>query len=307
MSTITTDTPLTRQERSLRSSRPSFFGLVGGELFKVMRQWTPWIALVLTLGIVFLPYLIMFTNSDLKELIQRPGHGYFYGRVAACLGLLRAFGGIALLIIIARMIGQEYSLGTIRIVLARGVGRVQFLLAKITAAVICALFILLVGLAEMALLTTVQIQIATGNLDALTSLPTSVWHDLGLYLLAVMSSMGVTILMASAVSVVFRSLAGALSGSIAWFPIDNMLVIMLLLLSRLTNSDFWTNVSAYLLGPNLNVMAGMLANQDSPAWSFGFGPQVAVDGTHTLIVTLVYAVIFAVIAIGFAWKRDVKE
>jgi hypothetical protein len=34
---------------------------------------------------------------------------------------------------------------------------------------------------------------------------------------------------------------------------------------------------------------------------------VAVDGTHTLIVTLVYAVVFAVIAIGFAWKRDVKE
>jgi ABC-type transport system involved in multi-copper enzyme maturation permease subunit len=291
----------------LRSSRPSFFGLVGGELFKVVRQWTPWIGLVFVLGIVFLPYLLLFTNADLKELIQAQDHEYFYGRVAACLGLLRAFGGLAILIIIARMIGQEYSLGTVRIVLARGVGRVQFLLAKITAAIVCALFILLVGLAEIALLTVVQIQIATGSLDALTSLPASVWHDLGLYLLAVMSSMGATIFMASAVSVVFRSLAGALSGSIAWFPIDNMLVVMLMLLSKLTNSDFWLKASAYLLGPNLNAMAGILADVDSSAWNLGFAPLVKVDSTHTLLVTLIYSLIFAVIAIVFAWKRDVKE
>src|SRR5579883_214434 len=145
MSTLTTDSTLARPARALRSSRPSFPGLVRGELFKVVRQWTPWIALVLVLGIIFLPYLILFTNADLKALIQAKDHVYFYGRVAACLGLLRAFGGMALLLIVARMIGQEYSLGTIRIVLARGVGRVQFLLAKIVAAIVCALFILLIG------------------------------------------------------------------------------------------------------------------------------------------------------------------
>lgn len=307
MSTITTSSALAEQTLHARTPRPSFIGLVRGELFKVVRQWTPWIALVLLLGIILLPYLLMFTMSDQKELINAPGAPYFYNRAAIGLALLRAFGGITLLIITARVIGQEYSLGTIRIVLARGVGRVQLLLAKMVALAIWAIFIVLAGLIETVLLTSLQVLVATGSLNALTSLPASVWHDMGIYLLAILISMGVTILMASALSVVFHSLAGALSSSIAWFPIDNMLVIMLLLMSRLTTNDFWLNVTAYLLGPNLNAMAGVLAHQDSSVWAFGFGPEVAVDSTHTLMVALVYALIFAVVAIGITWKRDVKE
>jgi ABC-2 type transport system permease protein len=307
MSAVTTNSSLTEQTRSSRTARPRFIGLVRGELFKVVRQWTPWIALVLLLGIIFLPYLLMFALSGLKDLINSPGSSYFYGRAAIGFALLRAFGGIVLLIVTARMIGQEYSLGTIRVVLARGVGRVQLLLAKMAAMAILAIGLVLIGLAEIALLVTAQIQITTGSLNALTSLPASVWHDFGIYVLVILLSMGVTILLATAVSVVFRSLAGALSGSIAWFPIDNMLVLMLMLMAKLTNADFWLSVSAYLLGPNLNAMAGVLAKQEGSVWIFGFGPSVTVDSTHTLVVTLVYAVIFAVVAIGVTWKRDVKE
>lgn len=307
MRTAITESALAEQTIYSHNLRPSFVGLVRGELFKVVRQWTPWIAMVLLLGILFLPYLIMFTNPNLKDLINSRGNLYFYDRVAADLALLRAFGGIILLIVTARVIGQEYSLGTIRVVLARGVGRVQLLLAKISAMAIWAIFVLAVGLAAIALLTVAQIQIAVGSLNALTGLPASVWHDLGIYLLAILISMGVTILMASAISVLFRSLAGALSGSIAWFPIDNMLVIMLLLMSKLTNSDFWLNVTGYLLGPNLNAMAGVLAKQESSVWIFGFGPEIQVDSNHVLLVALVYALIFAVAAVVITWKRDVKE
>lgn len=287
--------------------KPSFTGLVGGELFKTVRQWTTWILLVLLLGILFLPYLIMFTTPHLNDLINSPSHMYFYGRVAAGLALLRAFGGIALLIVTARVIGQEYSLGTIRVLLARGVGRVQLLLAKMTAMVIWAIFLLIVGLAAIALLTVVQIQLTVGNLAPLTSLPASVWHDLGLFLLTLLISAGATVCMATALSVVFHSLAGALSGAIAWFPVDNALVLMLLLMSKLTNSDFWLNVTAYLLGPNLNAMAGALVGREDSVWMFGFTPQVKVDGPHTLLVTLAYALVFVIVAVVVTWKRDVKE
>ncbi|HEY3994182.1 MAG TPA: ABC transporter permease subunit [Ktedonobacteraceae bacterium] len=307
MSVVTTNSALAEQSTYLRASKPSFFGLVRGELFKVVRQWTLWIALILLLGILFLPYLLLFTTSGLKELITSPDHSYFYGRAAIGLALLRAFGGIAIVVITARVIGQEYSLGTIRILLARGVGRVQLLLAKMLAVTILALGIVALGLIVVTLLVTLQVQIVTGSLSALTSLPTSVWHDLGLYVLAILISMGVTILMATAISVLFRSLAGALSGSIAWFPIDNMLTLMLLLMSELTKSAFWLAITAYLLGPNLNIMAGILAKQAGSAWNLGLKPEVAVDSTHTLVVALVYALIFIVVAIGFTWKRDVKE
>jgi hypothetical protein len=34
---------------------------------------------------------------------------------------------------------------------------------------------------------------------------------------------------------------------------------------------------------------------------------IQVDGTHTVVVALVYAAIFAITAIVLTWKRDVKE
>jgi ABC-2 type transport system permease protein len=42
-------------------------------------------------------------------------------------------------------------------------------------------------------------------------------------------------------------------------------------------------------------------------FSLGVPPLTQVDGAHTLFVALVYALIFIVVAIVLAWKRDVKE
>jgi len=73
----------------------------------------------------------------------------------------------------------------------------------------------------------------------------------------------------------------------------------------LTTNTFWQNVSAYLLGPNLNVMAAMTTGNANS--NFGASPLVSVDGTHTVVVALVYAAIFAVGAFWLTWKRDVQE
>src|SRR5579884_3500261 len=108
MSTITPNTNVAETtavietDVRLHKSRPSFFGLVRGELFKTVYQWTPWITLVLLAGILFLPFLLMFASSDLKSTVTEPGSLYFYSRVAATMSLLRAFGGISLLIVTAR-------------------------------------------------------------------------------------------------------------------------------------------------------------------------------------------------------------
>ena len=86
---------------------------------------------------------------------------------------------------------------------------------------------------------------------------------------------------------------------------DNILVRILALVFTLTTNTFWQNVSAYLLGPNLNVMAAMTTGNANS--NFGAPPLVSVDGTHTVVVALVYAAIFAVGAFWLTWKRDVQE
>jgi len=307
MSTLAPSSPLGEADTVLRASRPSFFGLVRGELFKISRQWSTWIMLVLFMGVLFLPYLVMFAEANLKEIIMAPDAAYFYSRVAVGLALIRVFGGFFLIILTARTIGQEYQLGTIRILLARGVGRVQLLLAKLAAIVCWACILMLVGLLINALLMLIQVQFETGNLDAVTSLDFTVWHDLGTYVLTILVSMASTILLASGITVLVRSLAGGLSASIAWFPADNIVVVILTIAYIITQNAFWKNISAYLLGPNLNVMAGEVAHHQNNVWMFGQGPLVPVDGPHTLAVAVVYSLVFALIAFILIWKRDVKE
>jgi ABC-2 type transport system permease protein len=309
MTTNTTVEPTKTIETDVRlhTARPSFFGLVRGELFKSRRQWSTWLMLVLFTGAIFLPYLVMFIESDIKQVILASGTDYVYSRVAMGLALIRIFGGFFVLILTANVIGREYQLGTIRVILARGVGRVQLLLAKLAAIVIWAVIITLIGLVLNALLALLQVQVITGNLQAITGLDSSVWHDLGVYVLTVLVSLGATILMATAVTVLFRSLAGGLSLAIAWFPVDNIATVILTIAFALTKNDFWQNISAYLLGPNLNVMASAVSGIRRGAWAFGQAPLVQVDGTHTLVVTAVYSAIFLAFALFLTWKRDVKE
>jgi ABC-2 type transport system permease protein len=290
-----------------RSLHPSFWGTLRGELFKMRKQWTTWIMLVLLAGIIILPYIVEGSVPRLKnELLTTPLH-LFYNLMQSDLAVLRIFIGIFLLILTARVFGQEYQLGTIRILLARGVGRLQLLGAKLLAVVIVALLVLIAALLLNALLTCIFMLALTGNLNAFNSLASTFWSDTGMYLLTVMISMGVTILLAMAVSVVGRSLSIGLSASLAWFPIDNFGVFFLAIAFRLTHNTFWENVSAFLLGPNLNQMPVALARDPANTASIGITPQVYVNGTHTLLVALVYAVIFAVVAIVLTWKHDVKE
>ena len=77
-------------------------------------------------------------------------------------------------------------------------------------------------------------------------------------------SLGVSILMAAAVTALTRSLAAGLTVSVIWFPIDNFSVIILILGDRLTKWDFWSLLSGDFLGLNLNAMRGLVMSQNTP-------------------------------------------
>jgi ABC-2 type transport system permease protein len=303
MSTVLANSTTTGQE-SLHSAKPGFFGLVRGEFFKQTRQLSTWISLIIFVGLFLLIFLVGLAQDRIATDLQVGPTSFVSNWVGTNLMFVRVISGFVLIVLTARTIGQEYNQGTIRIILARGVGRVQLLLAKLASVVIWAILILLLGLALNALLTVLLIQIKAGNLDALSHMDANFGHDLWVYVGVIAISMGTTILLTAAFSVLTRSLAGGLSFSLIWFPADNIGIAVLFVIDRLTHNDGWLNIGSYLLGPNLNVMINSITGRE---WSFGSLPANPVDGTHTLVVTLVYALIFALVAVILTWKRDVKE
>ena len=316
MSAVMATTPA--EQIKLHNATPSFFGLVRGEFLKVTRQWSTWILLVLLAGVTVLPYIVETVRPRFKEEIASASSlTVYYDQMSIGLSVLRVFTGFFLLIVTARMVGQEYQLGTIRVLLSRGVGRLQLLFAKLLTMAIIAIILLIVGILFNALLTILLIAGVAGNLNSLSSLTSQFWSDTGVYVLYILLNMGVSILLATAAAVVGRASVFGLSAALAFFPVDNFGTVIMLLANRVTGSDFWLRITAYFLGPNLNQMPTALTNNPR-VLSIGFGPLYAtdpagvghgiqVDGTHTLVVAVVYAAIFAAVAIWLTWKRDVKE
>ena len=293
----------------LHTARPSFAGIVRGELFKVSRQISTWILGILYLGAIGLPYLVLLSSGRIKTEVRDDPMSALYSVLGVDMMVLKVFGGAFIIIATARLIGMEYSGGTIRVLLSRGVGRLQLLFGKLTAMTIIALGIVALTVALDFLLTVILLLLSVGNLDLFKSATSAFWSDSGTYLLLALVSLGVTILMATAVSVVGRSLAFGLTVSMLWYPAENFGMIFLILGYQLTKSDFWRLISGDLLGPNLNAMAGViLPPRAALASAINFStPLVPVDGGHTLLVTAIFAAIFATVAIVLTARRDVKE
>ncbi|HEU5437914.1 MAG TPA: ABC transporter permease subunit [Ktedonobacterales bacterium] len=291
--------------------RPSFVGILRGELFKISRQRATWV-----MGIVLACFLIgpqvliaALHNPHLKQQVSAAPLQFLYTLMGIDAAVLRIFSGTFLILLTARLIGMEYSGGTIRVLLARGVGRLELLGAKLLAVALVALGILAAGLLLEGLLNLVVLQAVMGNLDALSLLNGAFWADTWTVTLTVAISMAVSILMAAAVTVVTRSLAAGLAIGASFFAADNIGVIFFYLASQLTGSDFWTVATGDLLGPNLNVMQGAVlpARAQAAAAQVLTPPLVPVTGGHTLLVAAFWSALFVALAVGLTWKRDVTE
>jgi ABC-2 type transport system permease protein len=298
---------ITRPEPISQSSTyASFPSIMHGEFLKITRLFW-WMLVLLAVGFV-VAFWLGASSQNVKDLQDTPLR-FLYNSFESNLVIVRILSGIFLLVLTSFTIGREYQYGTIRILLARGAGRVQLLLAKIAMLALIALVLLVVFTGLTALLTCIQMLTLVGNLNGLDALTSAFWPNIGIDLLAVMVSMVSTILMAVAMNALGRSLTFGLSVSLIWFPIDNISSLIMSTLARVTHNDFWNTVTTYLLGPLLNRLPTMLLPADVRTGfeSFGSGPLSSVSGAHALWVICVYSIIFLVVALVSTWKRDVKE
>ena len=287
--------------------RPRFFGAVGGEVRKVSRQLSFWLMLLGALVMLGVITLAVSGAEGLKSQLNSDPTGWAYNELEVFGTLFQIGSGIFLLIIGSRLIAMEYSSGTIRILYARGTGRLQLLLAKmLTLAIIgvalLAGFIVLAFAILAALITSLH-----GNLDPVQSFSNAFWADFGRWALVQGISMGMAILMAAAAAGIGRSLAFAMAASLAFFPADNFTNILEQLAVRATGHQHpWMDISTYQLGANLNVLLNLLepTHRARPAFA---SPLIPVDLTHCLVVVGVFALGFAVIAVARAVRPDVLE
>ncbi|MBO0796674.1 MAG: ABC transporter permease, partial [Ktedonobacteraceae bacterium] len=122
--------------------RQDFFSttmrLIGVELYKLRRRLMSKVMIVIAVIAVFLLFQIIALQGP-PSLPQSFTTPIFF---------VTNFAGIILITILAgTIVGGEYSVGTVRLVLTRGPSRIQFLLAKLgTLLVIIAVGILLLAL-----------------------------------------------------------------------------------------------------------------------------------------------------------------
>jgi ABC-type transport system involved in multi-copper enzyme maturation permease subunit len=309
MSTVYS-TPTTAYGLAGRREHPQFLGMLRGEIFKLARQRFNWLTILGFAGAVSIYYLFLLGARGLKNSLQLDPYEALYHTMAREGAITRVFIGIVLMIATAMLIGFEYQHGTIRVLLSRGVDRVKLLLAKL-------LTLALFGLALLALAALLNVLWATlaqlaivGNLDAYKALSGTFWANTWAYVLSILISMGATILLAAALTVFGRSVAFGLTLSFVWFAAENIGATIMVLVYNFTNNDFWLKITAYLVGLNLNILPTLMVAKHSggsPVETLGSAPRVQYDLTHTLLAILIYAVIFATVAIILTWRRDVIE
>jgi ABC-2 type transport system permease protein len=311
---ISTATPITSDTSAARAS---FLGLLRGEARKIMRLRITWLMALLYTGILTVLQLVLATGPHTADQLRGDPLGGLYNVMEGDLSLVRIFSGIFLLVLTAHVVGLDYQQG-LRVVLARGVGRVQLLGAKTLTLALAGLGLFIWGCALQLGFGVVIVRVLAGGSAPWTALNGQYWSDTAYYALCVLISIGATLLLGIAASAVGRSLAFGLAVGLSWFAVDNLAIIALNVAYQITHQDFWRELSGYSLGlllnrlpdylvPSNHVVAAGPGGSTPRVSGFGLMPLVPVTAAHAVIVITLYATIFAVVAIVLTARRDVSE
>ncbi len=305
MSVSTTSSPVAQ----VAVLRPRFFGLVQGELFKMQHRKVNWFLLASVLILISLFWLVLLLFNNGTDSLKDSAVPFFYGRLDNGLSLFRAFAGFYMVVVAAQIFGLDYQQGTIRLILSRGVRRLQLLFAKLCAALVIALGTLLLGLTVNLVGGVIVVTAKGGTLNAI---PSQLWSNLAIYALTIFISLAVTILLTMAATVIGRSIALGVGLGMIVFPTDNFAASLLPLATLATKNNLWKQITDCLLGPNLNLMPAVWVPKLADAAGgavvpLGTVPPDPLSLPLNLAVVLAYAVVFLVISCILTARRDVTE
>ncbi len=289
-----------------RTARPSALGAFRGEALKLSRQLSVWLMILGAFVLLGIIVLASSTASSFKADLARDPSLFMNDAVQVYGTVFQVGSGIFLLIVSARLLAMEYSSGTIRIIYARGMGRLQLLLTKLAALTALGLLMLAGYLLVVGAIVVVTVRSWQGSLAPLGHISPAEWANVLRALVFCAANVLVLVTLAAAAAGLGRSLAFALPAALALFPADNFSTVICLLIARVTGHDHpWLDITQWLLGPNLNNLLP-LWETTHPRAAFAT-PLVKVDLTQTVAVIAAWSVAFAVVAVVRAVRPDVLE
>lgn len=208
---------------------------------------------------------------------------------------------ILMIILIGTTVGEEYNLGTVRLLFTRGPTRIQFLLGKIGAAAVCCACYLLVFAVLLLALGSILEPISQVPVDY--SFLTAAWIGQAiLFLLLCIFNWFVFSVMAIFFGIVGRSSVAGIAGPFIWIFLEEIIGNLphALHLSG-TIGDVINNLPQYFLG---NCAATLIMNRGHVLYN---GSTGLVSDLHAWIVVLVYLAVFL---FGTCWvmlRRDITN
>ena len=298
-SSIEQPIPTSTRNKHVIMGSQSFISILGraiaGELYKIRRRKMSKVLGTIAVMTVILASIFISYFPSGKPSLQNA----FFTSIT-----VTNFVGTLLLIILAgTIVGGDYSHGCIRLLLSRGPSRLQFLLAKLGAMLIC-VFIMLIALLIIGIITWLLVNLLEAHTLALSPLTGSqIVHTL-LYVLTTALSLFTYCVLTISLSNWGRATAAGVTSVLIWWFLEGGIITLFSIVGSRFNNAFGAFLQAipdYLIGNNLSALR---ANQEG----YLTGQlQGSISDIHAGVVVLVYLIVF----IGITWwmlqTRDVTN
>jgi len=223
-----------------------------------------------------------------------------------------AFLGVILLCILAgSLIGSEYSFGTQRLALSRGVSRAQLLAAQIGALAILALAVT-AGMFILGALIGLTLGPLLGG--SIPNIPPTGWLELLGFWLVVSLHLFAYALIALCLATLGRSTAAGIAGSLGYLLFENIALPIILLITAALSGSLSTGISTIqnvFLGPNLSGLQAGVTQSPLNLGGASSGSSNAdlpvIAPTQGLLVSLLYCALLIGLSYWVLRKRDVTN
>ncbi|HET9110630.1 MAG TPA: hypothetical protein VFN78_07390 [Ktedonobacterales bacterium] len=288
-----------------------FARLVRWELFLAWRRRAMMITLTSLLLVGYLlvllaQYAVYYSyTADASEAPEGLARALtFPGALGVGGSYISDAGLLLFVVLVGALIGSEYSYSTLRLSLARGVGRGWLLAAQVVAVALLSLLLAGLGLLLSALAGWLGLGLGLpAGYTATGSLPV----EIVLYWLALAYNLFAYALISIWIGTLSRSVAGAIAGPLVFIVVEVVATNLLTAFGTVrTESQTLIAIARlpeYLLGVNTSALV---------TWA-GQGPYelttpvASVSAAHALIVSLVYCALFIFISYLALRHRDIVE